>query len=247
MKHWRLVYLAIPLTIAVFLGILWHNEAKSPELCAGVGRTTEVYKASGCADEAETAEYRLVYHTEGESPVPVWWDPDEDMAVEWTDNTADNARLSHSVDYNARCDVGCPDYNIETTIYGWDGHRAEPWELQLMARIVYLEFLGCSQECCEAGVDSILNLWDSGYFSSTLGGTLSATAENGALVYTTYGYVWDWTYDPDDLAWCMSLCEERFYNGPRWNCCFFQLYGYPAWAEPLYCMDGVYFSTGKGW
>ena len=72
MKHWRLVYLAIPLTRAVFLGILWHNEAKSPELCAGVGRTTEVYKASGCADEAETAEYRLVYHTEGESPVPVW-------------------------------------------------------------------------------------------------------------------------------------------------------------------------------
>ena len=74
-----------------------------------------------------------------------------------------------------------------------------------------------------------------------------ARAENGALVYTTYGFVWDAEYDPDGLAYMRELCEERFYNGPEWGAEFFQLYGFPEWAVPCYEIDGVYFSTGKGW
>ena len=240
---WRLVYLAIPLTVAVFAAVLLANEWKNARSVHSVGCVPEAvrYTDGAEAGKAEAADYHLDSYTEGEGPAPVWWDPDEPMAAEWEDS---NARQSDS---NAvqRTDAGCPDWNVDSTLYGWDGHTSEAWELDLMARILYLEFLGCSRECCEAGADSILNLWGSGYFSNTLGGTLSATAENGALVYTTYGYVWEWDYDPDDLAWCLSLCEERFYNGPRWNCCFFQLYGYPEWAEPLYCLDGVYFSTFK--
>lgn len=235
MKHWRLVYLAIPLMIFVFLGIMCVNGQKSPELCEGIGRTTEIYMVSGCADEAHTAERELDHYTEGHGEAPVWWDPDEDMAVEWVDE-----------DMNVlRKDIGCPDYNIETTIYGWDGHCMEAWEMDLFARIVYLEFNGTEPECMNAGIDSILNLWDSGYFGRTLFDTLSATAENGALVYTTYGYVWEWDYDYGVLEEIKTLCAERFINGPQYGCHFFQLYGFPWWAVPLYEIDQVYFSTFK--
>lgn len=219
-----------------------------------------VWLSGVCADEADTA-YMLEEYTEGDSPVPAWWNPEEEMAVEWEADVTDisvgdinvpcNAPQPDAVDYNAHPPVGIDpggiDWNLCSTVWGWDGHGAEAWELDLYARIVYLEFWGTSPECCEAGADSILRLWDSGYFGDTLGGVLSARAENGALVYTTYGFVWDAEYDPDGLAEMRELCEERFLNGPEWGAEFFQLYGFPAWAVPCYEIDGVYFSTGKGW
>lgn len=252
----------------------------------------------------------LETYTDGDAPVPSWWNPDEPMAAVWeeskpgefgfmagdaesyrqvgeSNNKADsvdsvdssgasgqvteepqtvistdhlteagnmvdgNALQSDTVDYIAHHPVGIDpggiDYNVCSTLWGWDGHGAEAWELDLFARIVYLEFWGTSPECCEAGADSILRLWESGYFGDTLGGVLSARAENGALVYTTYGFVWDAEYDPDGLAEMRELCEIRFMNGPEWGAEFFQLYGFPEWAVPCYEIDGVYFSTGKGW
>ena len=209
-----------------------------------------VWLSPVCAGEAETA-YQLDTYTEGDGPAPEWWNPDEPMRAEWSADVPD--MFVGDMDVLSKphppigIDPGGVDWNLCTTLWGWDGHGAEAWELDLYARIVYLEFWGTSQECCEAGADSILRLWDSGYFGDTLGGVLSARAENGALVYTTYGFVWDAEYDPDGLAEMRELCEERFLNGPEWGAEFFQLYGFPEWAVPCYEIDGVYFSTGKGW
>ena len=140
-------------------------------------------------------------------------------------------------------DPGGIDWNIETEMVGWDGHRMAIWEMELFSRIVYLEFGISSQECREAGADSILRLWESGYFSDTMFGTLSAVTETGAWVYSTYPSVWETVYDPQGLADMRQLCEERFVDGPSWAAEFFQLYSYPDWAVPMYELDGVYFST----
>ena len=219
-----------------------------------------VWMAPACAEDVMAA-YLLEEYTEGDGPAPEWYRPDEPMSAVWTADVTDinvgdinvpcNAQQSDSADYIAHppigIDPGGVDWNLCSTVWGWNGHGAEAWELDLYARIVYLEFWGTSPECCEAGADSILRLWESGYFGDTLGGVLSARAENGALVYTTYGFVWDAEYDPDGLAEIRELCESRFYNGPEWGAEFFQLYGFPEWAVPMYEIDGVYFSTGKGW
>ena len=235
--------------------------AEAPD--TGVGRITAARYLGGARTAMPERAERIApeHYTEGEGPAPEWWMPDEPMAAEWIADVADinvgdksdgdtdvpcNARQSDS---NAveRTDAGCPDWNADSAVTGWDGRRAEAWELDLYARIMYLEFWGTSPECCEAGADSILRLWESGYFGDTLGGTLSARAENGALVYTTYGYVWEWDYNPEGLADMRELCAERFAGGPEWDAAFFQLGGYPDWAVPCYELDGVYFSTGKGW
>lgn len=211
----------------------------------GVGRATAslsgVFLLGGETDEPEGSTVLRVY-TEGvDSPLPEWWDPDEPMAVEWFAED----HFTEAGNMVERVDAGCPDYNIESTLWGWDGHCMENWELEMFSRIVYLEFNGTEPECMNAGIDSILNLWDSGYFGNTLGGLLSAAAENGAYVYTTYGWVWSWDYDYTVLEEIKALCLERFIEGPRYNCHFFQLYGFPVWAEPLYALDSVYFSTFK--
>lgn len=273
MKHWRLVYLAIPLTIFVFLGIMCVNGQKSPELCEGVGRAAAVYMTAASADDAEY-EYALDRYTEGESPVPVWWDPDEDMAVEWSAsykqvaesnneavsgtklanelaNQQVNSLQSDTVDYNTQrvIDVGCVDYNAETVIFGWNGHRAESWEVDLFSMVFYLEFWGTSDLCCRVGADAMLRLWDSGEYGSTMGQSLSAVNYFGDRVYSTYPTVWETEYDPAGLEWCKEFCTERFQNGPEFWVMYFQLGGYhdTTWSVPVMEVDGVYFSAEKGW
>lgn len=239
---WRLIYLSIPLTAAVFAGIMAHNAQKGPELCEGVGRVPEAvrYAAEAEAVEEEAAEYRLDSYTEGESPVPVWWDPDEPMAAEWEDS---NARQSESNPIQ-RTDTGCPDWNADSTVYGWDGHTAEAWELDLMARVFYLEFWGVSDPCAEAGCDAILNLWDTGKYGRTLFDALSYYDLDYGYTYRVYPRVWETDYDADGLAWCKEFCMERFLDGPEWSAVYFQLGGYhdTNWVPPLYEMDGVFFS-----
>ena len=221
----------------------------------GVGRALAGIREQ----EIETAEReRLETYTEGEGPAPEWYNPTEPMAAEWEESygqvteTNDEA-VSGDVGVfcgeaeQVRKDAGCPDWNLDTTLWGWDGHTAEPWELDLYTRITYLEFWGTSRECCEAGADSILQLWDSGYYGDTLGELLSAQAEDGSLVYSPYAYIWDWDYDPDGLEEMRELCNERFYGGPEWSAPFFRLWFYHPWAVPMYEIDGVYFSTGEGW
>ena len=237
MKHWRLVYLTIPLTAAVFGLMLWHNSAKGPELCEGVRRVPAVvrYAAEAEAETEEAAEYCMESYTEGESPVPVWWDPEEPMAAEWEDPNAIQ-----------RTEAGCPDWNYNTTLWGWDGHRMEVWEMDLFSRIVYLEFWGTSTACVEAGIDSMLLLWDMGEYGRTMGELLSAEYAPGYYVYSPYAYVWEWDYDAEGLADIRAMCEERFAAGPTWCAPYFRLWYYHEWAVPAYEIDGVYFSVPRG-
>lgn len=212
------------------------------------------HMARAMPDEAEAGGYlsavciaeeyhSIAEYTEGDGPAPEWYRPEEPMAAEWEDS---NARQS---DYNAiqRTDAGCPDWNLDTTLYGWDGRTMEAWEMDLFSRIFYLEFWQPDMTLCEAGCDAILRLWESEYYSPTLYGTLSAVTESGDYAFSTYGYVWDWNYDPDALAWCRAYCEERFYNGPVWTAPFFRKGCWHDWAVPCYQIGNIYFSTGKGW
>ena len=170
----------------------------------GIGRASaKLYTSPVCSD----SYHSIAEYTEGDGNPPAWYNPDEEMAAEWY------APEPHPP---VGIDQGGIDYNICSTVWGWDGHGMEVWELETFARIVYLEFNGVEPECMNAGIDSILNLWNSGYFGRTIFETLSATAENGALVYTTYGYVWDWDYDYSVLEEIKTICAERFMNGPQY-------------------------------
>ena len=204
----------------------------------GVGRAEAHiggYLSPVCREEGY---HSIAEYTEGEGEPPEWYRPEEEMAVEW------EAAEAHPP---VGIDPGGIDWGLETTLWGWDGHSMTVLELDIFSKIVYLEFNGVSPVCLEAGIDSILRLWESNLFGRTLYETLSATTESGARAYTTYDYIWTSDYNAKVLAEIKSLCEDRFYNGPVWAAPFFQLYGYPSWAKPCYEIDGVYFSTGKGW
>lgn len=216
----------------------------------GVGRSPAVIRYLGApeAEEIGTAD-RIVTYTEGDGPAPAWYRPDEPMSAEWRESYRQVAgKLDEAEPHPpVGIDAGGIDWNLCTDLEGWDGHRMEIWEMDLYSRIVYLEFWGTSPECCEAGADSILRLWESGYYGPRISDTLTARAEDGSLVYSPYAYVWDWDYDPEGLADMRALCEDRFYNGPEWSAPFFRLNYYHDWAVPMYEIDNVYFSTGWGW
>lgn len=248
-------------------------EADMPVLPAaepaeGIGRKPAVKRYLGAA-EAEEAVSLPAYdeYTEGEGPAPAWWDPEEPMAAEWeasyqqviesnkeavseenviTELATQQVTLGNEIQ---RTDAGCPDWNMDTTLYGWDGHTAEPWELDLYARVFYLEFWGTSYECSKAGADAILNLWDTGKYGRTLFDALSYYDPDYGYTYRVYPHVWETKYDPDGLEWCREFTAERFYHGPEWDCVYFQLGGFhdPSWTVPLYKLDTVYFSGAKGW
>ena len=218
----------------------------------GIGRAPAVTRYLGAPEamEIDTAEREILEtYTEGEGPAPEWYRPDEPMSAEWEESYRQVASKLDDAEPHppVGIDDGGIDWNLCSTLYGWDGHTAEPWEMELYTRITYLEFWGTSPECCEAGADSILRLWDSGYYGETLGELLSARAEDGSLVYSPFAYVWEWDYDPEGLADMRTLCEDRFYNGPEWSAPFFRLNYYHDWAVPMYEIDNVYFSTGWGW
>ena len=206
---------------------------------AGIGRTLDsaeagVYLGDCCREDPETA-HRLDTYTEWEGVAPEWYRPWEAMGAEWREIE--------------RFDAGCPDWNVDSTLYGWDGHTMEAWEMDVLSRVMYLEFWGTSPECCEAGADAILRLWESGYYGETMYGVLSAETEVGGPVFETWDAVWGTEYDPDGLAEMRRLCKERFVNGPEWCAPFFRTGHYHEWAVSCYCFpeDNVYFSTGKGW
>lgn len=211
--------------------------------CEGVGRIPEAARYLGGVDVVDVPTLEIA--CEDDDPLPDWWDPDAADIVWEDDHSADVGKMVDGDKNVPRRDGGCPDWNLNTSLVGWDGRTMEVWEMDLFSRIIYLEFNGVEPECMNAGIDSVLNLWTSEYFGKTIFETLSARAENGALAYTTYGYVWEWDYDYSVLEEIKTLCVERFKNGPNYGCHFFQLYGFPTWAKPLYEIDQVYFSTFK--
>lgn len=234
------------------------EEQAEVQVCEAAPTAAAEILATVCEADRDYETY-----VEGSGPAPDWYRPWEPMCAEWSavdgsvdktvDDAVDGATDIFVGDTDVLCnaephppvgiDPGGVDWNICSTLWGWDGHTMEIWEMDLFARIMYLEFWGTSWTCCEAGADSILRLWESGYFGRTIFETLSAVSENGALVYTTYGFVWDVEYDPAGLSEMRELCEERFSHGPEWCAPFFQLYEYPSWATPCYEIDGVFFST----
>ena len=243
------------------------GEGTQAERKEEAGAVPAIYLSAAEAGEEITSLPPYELYIEGEGPTPAWYMPDEPMAAEWEASCQQVAEANNEAVFGdsvitsdedlqvteaeahppVGIDAGGIDWNLCTSLTGWDGHRAEIWELDLYARIMYLEFWGTSPECCEAGADSILRLWESGYYGPTLGDTLTARAEDGSLVYSPYAYVWDWEYDPAGLAEMRALCEERFYNGPEWDAPFFRLWYYHPWAVDMYEIDGVYFSTVEGW
>lgn len=128
-------------------------------------------------------------------------------------------------------------------IYGWDGRYCDLWEMELFAKVMYLEFWGTSPECCEAGCDAMLRLLESGEYGNTLGGLMSAEYAPGKYVYSVYPDVWTTKYDEDGLAEMRALCEERFSIGPVWIAPYFRKDYYHDWAIPAYNLDNVFFSV----
>lgn len=229
----------------------------------GVGRATAslngVLLLGGETGEPERNTALRVY-TEGvDNPLPEWWDPDRAILM-WEDHSGEgNKMVDDDLFTEARNMVeaephppagisqGGIDWNVESAIYGWDGHMMTGVELDLFARVFMLEFWGTSEACCEAGCDAILNLWDSGLYGRTMSECLWAKNDQGRYIYSVCNYLWDWNYDPDGLEWCREFCREHFLNGPYYETMYFQLGGFhdTSWTIPLFECDKVYFSKGK--
>lgn len=200
----------------------------------GVGRvyTADILRyASG--DGEEQAGTALRVWCETDDPLPEWWDPD-------------GAEVVYTAPEPVR-DIGAPDWNLNTSVTGYNGSMAEIWELDLLARVFYLEFWGSSDLCCRAGCDAILNLWSSGLYGRTLGEALSAVNAFGDYVYSVYPRVWTTDYNAEWLAWCYDFCLGRFLNGVEYTVMYFQKFQYhdPSWTVPAFEESGVYFSWGR--
>lgn len=207
----------------------------------GIGRAPAVIRYLGApeAEEIGTA-FQIDTYTEGEGPAPEWYRPDEPMAAEWVDHNAEAGKMAEPHP-PAGIDAGGIDWNLCSTLYGAHGLRAEPWELDLMTRIVSREVCGCSRTCWEAVADSILRRVESGHWGSTIYSVLSAVEDNGSWAYDTWPDVWDGEIELYDEI--RAVCEERFYNGAHWDATHFRTEYYHPWAISLYEIDGVYFSV----
>ena len=232
-----------------------HAEKKSAEaaVVSEEAILTALRYADGQTDDGATQTALKVY-TEGTgTPPPSWFRPGEEMAVEWESeewlavgeqSSAQEQPTAHPPE---GIDPGGMDYNICSTLWGWDGHSCEVWEMDLFSRIFYLEFWQPNLTLCEAGCDAMLQLWDLN--GGTLFDTLSAITESGAYAFSTYPAVWKTEYDAEGLAWCRAYCEERFTMGPAWTAQYFRKGQYHDWGQwspiPAYEIDGIYFSTAK--
>lgn len=229
----------------------------------GVGRATAslngVLLLGGETDEPERNTALRVY-TEGvDSPLPEWWDPDGAILM-WEDHFGEGNKMvdddlfteaGNMVEAEPHPPIGVDpggiDYNICSTLWGWDGHSMEAWEMDLFSMIFYREFWQPNLTLCEAGCDAMLQLWDLN--GGTMYETLSHVNEDGSYAFSTFPGVWETEYDPDGLAWCRAYCEERFYEGPSWPAQYFRKGQYHDWDEwspiPAYEIEGIYFSIGR--
>lgn len=244
-KHIKAIVALILGAIAFAVGFA----AFAQSLKADIGRELEAARPSdgiGRVQAADAELYAASAEQAGEgTALRVWCETDEDLPEWWDPESAEivyEAPIARPIHSDAL------DYNLNTTLWGWDGHGAEAWELELFARCFYLEFWGASETCCEAGCDAMLNLWASGLYGRTMYDSLSHYDPVYGYTYEVYPWVWETVYDADGLAWCKEFCETRFVNGPTWGAMYFQLgcYHDQSWVSPLYELDGVYFSGPSG-
>ena len=130
-------------------------------------------------------------------------------------------------------------------LWGWDGRYCDLWEMELFAKVMYLEFWGTSPECCEAGCDAMLRLLESGEYGDTLGELMSAEYAPGKYVYSVYPAVETTDYDEDGLNEMRTLCKERFSVGPVWIAPYFRKDHYHEWGTPAYNLNNVFFSVAS--
>lgn len=130
-------------------------------------------------------------------------------------------------------------------LWGWDGRYCDLWEMELFAKVMYLEFWGTSPECCEAGCDAMLRLLESGEYGDTLGELMSAEYTPGKYVYSVYPAVETTDYDEDGLNEMRTLCKERFSVGPVWIAPYFRKDHYHEWGTPAYNLNNVFFSVAS--
>lgn len=211
----------------------------------GVGRVPEVERYLGGRDVEDAHTLEIACETD---PVlPERWDPDAADIVWEADHSADVGKMVDGDKNVPRRDGGCPDWNLNTSLVGWDGRTMEVWEMDVFSRIFYLEYWGSSDMLCEAGCDAMLRLWELN--GGTMFETLSHVNENGSYAFSTYPGMWSEEYDPDGLAWCRDYCEKRFYEGPVWAAQYFRKGQYHDWGEwspiPAYEIDGIYFSIAR--
>lgn len=207
----------------------------------GVGRVPEAARYLGAA-EAE-CPHTVWIACEFDDPLPWWWDPEGAIPVA----EYHSAEVGKKVSDVARKDIGCPDWNYNSSIVGWNGRTMEIWEMDVFARIFYLEFWQPNMTLCEAGCDAMLRLWELN--GGTMFETLSHINENGSYAFSTYPGMWSEKYDPDGIAWCRAYCEKRFSEGPVWAAQYFRKGQYHDWGEwtpiPAYEIDGIYFSIAR--
>lgn len=225
---------ATVLLIVAFFLDLDHNirELREDTPAEGIARAVQYESAPACAaEETESRGTLLRVFCETDEDLPAWWSPETAEIV-----------YQEPIEQTTHSDA--LDYNLNTTLWGWDGHGMEVWELSLFSMIFYREFWQPNLTLCEAGCDAMLRLWERD--GGTMFETLSRINEDGSYAFSTYPGVWETEYDPDGLAWCKEFCEKRFYEGPVWSAQYFRKGQYHDWGEwspiPAYEIDGIYFS-----
>ena len=119
---------------------------------AGIGRLElsdiQMFAAGTENDTKETSLYEFEIYKEGDSPVPLWYRPEEAMSAVWEDSdevsetVGVGSKASPCVASNAAPaapvkDIGSPVWTLNTSLVGWDGRMMEEWELTLFSMIFY--------------------------------------------------------------------------------------------------------------
>lgn len=125
------------------------------------------------------------------------------------------------------------------------GWCATEEELELAARIVWLEARGESETCQRCVAEVIFNRLKSGIWGTSLSGVIYAVDQNGNAEFTTAGHAYDAETELDPAM--LELVKNVFYNGCRIpkRILYFHAGCYHDWhgAVDEFYIDNTYFSS----
>lgn len=125
------------------------------------------------------------------------------------------------------------------------GWWASEEELELAARIVWLEARGESETCQRCVAEVIFNRLKSGIWGTSLSEVIYAAADNGAAEFTTACHAYDAETELDPAM--LELVKNVFYNGCRIpkRILYFHAGCYHSWfgAVDEFYIDNTYFSS----
>lgn len=127
---------------------------------------------------------------------------------------------------------------------GFEGITATADELELAARIIWLESRGESVECQRAVADVIFNRMRLGLWGTTLLEVLSAVEPDGSWAFTTWLSVYDDTTETtDEIRECVYKAFEYGPTIPR------RVIGFArscqSWARYEFTMDHTVFMSSR--